>query len=597
MKIDYLKNYIAEYPYEAWFPYNRDFIDLIKKKISFAQRSYNPNNKHWLFTEEGFKTLVLEYSYSMIAKGLTPKIEEHKTELITNNVTSTKGFDLNIARSWFAKGYAPMQIQEEFISKPCPDGYGLFFECGCGKTATAVCEFFRRRHEKRAHRMFVIVWRTTLTKNWQEDVKKLFNYDIDVVDGKMSDRASEIENTESLIVVTPFTTLRDEASINMLIKKFDMGVFDECHCAVSDRKTRKKKDEHGNTKKTKTGFWGLTQLCKNIKNRLALTGTPMPNKAINAYTALMICDPVRFPSKIIFTNRYAELNRFGKPIGYKNLNELKSFLSYYGMIALKKDICDLQPKIEKNIYCEMSAQTEKILREAIHVQIGKVFDRLALDDYYIKIHQLIACPTTYYDFNSDKIDIIKDYIDNDIPKTEQIIVFTSFRGSVKEIVSALGKHRCAVMIGGMNNKDETIEYESFRSAKKQILVCTTTKMGVGYNLQCASHCFMYDTAMSGADYEQAISRAYRIGQKNSVMIYNVLMDIPFDINRQAIINEQRKLWTQMSDTSQVMMSSQKIKLLSTIIKGQKQINNYSLSQFNKDDTEPQKDITMMGALE
>ncbi|MDR2091123.1 MAG: DEAD/DEAH box helicase [Clostridiales bacterium] len=569
MALTYRRHEEKTFKYEVWFPFDAELIERIKNRIPFAERSYNSGARHWWFSDSAFQQVCDEYRRLEEQHNRRPILTEEQQEQIIERAENRDAFDMNITRSWFANGYKPLSIHTEFLSQKRPDGYGLFFECGCGKSSTAICEFLRRKYEGRAHKMFVVVYRATLTKNWQEDVKKLFNYEIDIIDGEMKTRAKQITEAESLIAVTPFTTLRNEAIVRTILSKYDMLAVDECHIPINDKRTSLKKDENGSLQRKKTGYWGLVQLCKGIKNRLALTGTPQPNKAINAYTPLMICAPDKFPSKYTFTRRYAELDQFGNPRMYKNLNELKSYLSYYGMIARKKDYCDIPPKTEMNLYCKMSANTEKILKEAIRVQAGKEEDKLKLDDYYIKIHQMIACPSVYHNFKSDKIGTLKDYIDNDIPEEEQIIVFCSFKGAVKEIIEALGRERCACLVGGMTEKSEGVEYDNFRQGRKQILVCTIQKMGVGFNLQCARHIFMYDTAMTGADYEQGISRAHRVGQTNEVMIYNILMDIPFETNRHEMIEEQRKLWEQMSDAEHEINSQQKIRLLSQIFKKNK----------------------------
>lgn len=577
MALNYRKHDKEPYPFEVWFPYDAELIECIKKRIPFVERRYDREFQHWWFTETAFEHLCNEYCYLESIRQRKPCIIEDAKEIILSKEDKGEGFDIGIVRSWYAEGYEPLLVQQKLLAEKRPDGYGLWWEPGVSKTAGSVCEFFRRRHEGRAKRMLVIVFRASLTINWKEDVKKLFDYEIDVVDCEMKLRAKKIVESESLIVVTPFTTLDDAASLKAIIKHFDMMVCDEVHLFVSDRKTSTKKDGE----KKKTRYWGLSQLCKAIPNRLALTGTPQPNKAINAYTPLMVCAPDKFPSKYTFTKRYAELDRWGKPKAYKNLNELKSYLNYYGMIALKKDYCDIPPKTEMNLYCSMSTKTQKVIETAIHIQEGTEQDRMQLDDYYIKIHQLIACPSVYHDFKSDKIKVLKDYIDNDIPENEQIIIFASFKGAVKEIIETLGRERCSCMIGGMTEKSEGIEYGDFKSGRKQILVATIQKMGVGFNLQCARHIFMYDTAMTGADYEQGISRAWRTGQINEVMIYNIIMDIPFDTNRHTIIEEQRKLWEKMSDADYTMDSQQRIKQLADIEKVDSLQKKRLLSQIIK----------------
>lgn len=314
-------------------------------------------------------------------------------------------------------------------------------------------------------------------------------------------------------------------------------------------------------------FGGISYLAKHIPNRLALTGTVSPNKPTNCFSALHLIDPAKFPSKYTFEQRYCIFGGFaGKAVvGYKNMKELKQMLAYYGMFASKKEYLDIPRKTEEVRYVDISANTEKAIRSQLEIitQATEKFDLMRLKDCYIRVHETFSCPSALWDFKSDKLKALKEVLE-DVPDDEKVIIFTGFKACVNEVVSMLGED-CVSITGDMTDKSVEKAKEAFKNDKKY-LVATIQKMGAGFNLQHANHVVFMDTVATGAQVEQGLGRVHRTGQEKETHVVFIITRTPFEMNRLAMIEEQRELMDKIEDQKQEISPQIMRKLLSQVLK-------------------------------
>lgn len=564
----------TDYPYNVAFQYDWNVINSIKEKIAYSERRYNPSNKTWSFTERGFATLRELYPDDI---ELSEEFEMPLPSQSTQNKPIDSAWTL-AANKWFEPPYKPSEVQRELLSKDRPDGYGLFYGVGCGKTASSVCEFFKRKTEGRAHKMMVIVCIAGLRFNWQEDIKKLFGMEVDMIDGTLADRLKQINAAEKMIAITPYTTCGKRELVEAIAEKYDMIAIDEIHLRVSDKRTTKvknketdetsqKSNDKEKNKRVMSEFGGMSYLAKHVKNRLALTGTVAPNKPTNCFTALHIIDPEKFPSKYKFEQRFCIYGGYmGKTIiGYKNMKDLKNALAYYGMFASKKQYLDIPRKTEEVRYVDISENTEKAIRSQLEVveQNAENYDLLKLKDWYIKIHETFSCPSKTWGFKSDKLKALKAVLE-DVPLDEKVIIFTGLKACVDEVMECLGDDAVAIT-GDMTDKSVEKAKDEFKS-KKRYLVATIQKMGAGFNLQHANHVIFMDTISTGAQIEQGLGRVHRSGQDKETHVTFIITRTPFEMNRLAMIEEQRQIMDKIEDVKQDISPQIMRRLLSQVLK-------------------------------
>jgi SNF2 family DNA or RNA helicase len=100
----------------------------------------------------------------------------------------------------------------------------------------------------------------------------------------------------------------------------------------------------------------------------------------------------------------------------------------------------------------------------------------------------------------------------------KIIVFTMWAKMANIINKELND--CVLITGDTKDKQGAIE--EFKNGNKKILV-TTDCLNYGVNLQFCSNIVHFDLPWSSARIEQREGRCDRIGQKNSILIFKLLV--------------------------------------------------------------------------
>lgn len=85
------------------------------------------------------------------------------------------------------------------------------------------------------------------------------------------------------------------------------------------------------------------------------------------------------------------------------------------------------------------------------------------------------------------------------------------------------------------------------NARKRIMIISTKAGGLGLNLQGANRVVIYDCGWSPAVEEQAVGRAYRLGQKNPVFVYRFMAGGTFEAQRRNKTEFKLQLATKVID--------------------------------------------------
>ncbi len=101
-----------------------------------------------------------------------------------------------------------------------------------------------------------------------------------------------------------------------------------------------------------------------------------------------------------------------------------------------------------------------------------------------------------------------------------IVIFTKYSFEVAQIVASMsGGNRRISTIEGKTRRTRTQTIRDFQAGKIDILVANVKAGGVGIDLFRSSVVIFYSCTHSYIDYEQALKRVHRPGQKKAVKIY------------------------------------------------------------------------------
>jgi SNF2 family DNA or RNA helicase len=251
----------------------------------------------------------------------------------------------------------------------------------------------------------------------------------------------------------------------------------------------------------------------------------MTSRPINYYNLLKIVNSPLAINWQTYVRRYCKGYQFTvgnrkiwNTSGASNLDELRELTQNIVLRRLKTDILDLPEKIINPIYLELkSTFYDEELEEFMRISEDKKKDEsiTVTLNRLMKIRQLIAM---------EKIQYTCELIDKILEQDKKVIVFTNFTNVVDVLHEKYKKN--SVILDGRMSKDKRQEsVDKFQNNDKiKIFISNIVAGGVGITLTAAETVIMNDLSFVPAHHSQAEDRAYRYGQKNSVLVYYPLFE-------------------------------------------------------------------------
>ena len=197
-------------------------------------------------------------------------------------------------------------------------------------------------------------------------------------------------------------------------------------------------------------------------------------------------------------------------------------------------LTELPPKIEVDEYLTLSPE-EKNSYEATLLNIKHRIQTSPSKKKYgeilrglLKLRQ--AClwqqkGTSYANINSTKIDFLMDTLEQIREEGHQAIVFSQFTTYLDIIQHHVSeKHwKYARIDSSQSAKKRQEQVDLFQEGICPIFLISLKAGGVGLNLTAASYVFVMDPWWNPAVEAQAIDRAHRIGQLNTLTVYRPII--------------------------------------------------------------------------
>jgi len=394
--------------------------------------------------------------------------------------------------------------QKEAIEKLIPnDRFILADDMGLGKTTSAVIASLELDIKK-----VLIVCPASLKINWEREIEIYSRKKILIVEGTKWGSTFDyyIINYDILKNFHTTDNTEDSDAYKLIMREnFDLAIVDEAHYI-----------QNSTAQRTKL----MNDILGKIPKVWLLTGTPMTSRPINYYNLLKIVHSPLTLNWQTYVKRYCRGYQFrvnGRRIwntsGASNLDELREGTRNVVLRRLKNDILDLPEKIISPIWLELNSsfyndEYEEFIRiteeEKGNESMAITFSRL------MKVRQIIAI---------EKVPYTCELIDKFLDQGKKVLVFTNFTMSLEMIQEKYG-NKCVILDGRMNKDQKQRSVDRFQDEKKiKLMVANIKAGGVGHNLTEAEGVIMNDLSFVPSDHSQAEDRAYRIGQKNSVLVY------------------------------------------------------------------------------
>ncbi|MCY1526340.1 hypothetical protein D9M68_613500 [compost metagenome] len=160
-----------------------------------------------------------------------------------------------------------------------------------------------------------------------------------------------------------------------------------------------------------------------------------------------------------------------------------------------------------------------------------------------KLRQICNSPAIlgkeeYYGNASAKLDVLMEQIESKSPY-HKILVFSQFVNMLDLIKAELEKRQIefAYLSGQTKNREAVVNAFQDRSELRVFLISLKAG-GVGLNLTKADYVYLVDPWWNPAVENQAIDRAYRIGQHQNVMAVRLIC--PDTIEEKIMLMQERK---------------------------------------------------------
>ena len=398
----------------------------------------------------------------------------------------------------------PMEHQKVAIEKLLANNkYILADDMGLGKTTAAVIASLECGARK-----VLIVCPASLKINWQREITNYTNKKILIVEGRKWGHTFDYYIINYDIIKNYHTTDKSEDSddYKLLVNtNFDLAIVDEAHYI-------------SNTTANRTRL--LNDVLETIPKVWLLTGTPMTSRPINYFNLLKIVDSPLTLNWQSYVRRYCAGYQFRvgnrkvwNTSGASNLDELRERTKNLVLRRMKTDILDLPEKIITPIFVELKSRMyDEELEEFTRISndkkdsetISVTLNRL------MKVRQLISY---------EKVPYTCEIIDRCLDQGKKVIVFTNFTMTV-DMLQEKYKKNSVILDGRMSKERRQESVDKFQTdPKTKVFISNIVAGGVGITLTEAEVVIMNDLSFVPAHHSQAEDRAYRYGQKNSVLVY------------------------------------------------------------------------------
>jgi SWI/SNF-related matrix-associated actin-dependent regulator 1 of chromatin subfamily A len=400
----------------------------------------------------------------------------------------------------------PLSHQKEAIEKLAGSKrFILADDMGLGKTTSTIIAALESGAKK-----VLIICPASLKINWVREIENYTDKSIYICEGKnfSSDEDFVIVNYD---IIKNFHDIKDKETSQIINSKFDLVIIDEAHYIKNSQAQRTKLINH---------------FVKNINRVWLLTGTPITSRPIDYFNLLSLVESPVAQNWMAYVIRFCEGYQFraGKRKvwnvnGASNLDELRDRTSKQILRRLKTDVLDLPEKIINPVYLRLkSKEYENLMGEYYDWYRNNKEESSSLTIQFsklMKVRQVIA---------EEKISQTIELAENILEQGKKVIIFSNFTEPLKRIYEHFGKF--AVYLDGSSTKPARQKaVDDFQDNDKVKVFCGNIKAaGVGITLTSAEVVIFNDLSFVPSDHSQAEDRAYRYGQKNSVLVYYPLFE-------------------------------------------------------------------------
>lgn len=387
-------------------------------------------------------------------------------------------------------------------------------EMGLGKTVQAIAVMVSMSNNGANY--FLVIAPASVLSNWCKEIKKFCSLDVFKIHGDQKEEEFKKWKEKGGIAVTTFeTTAFIMLSLDL---KIDLLIVDEAHYIKNPKAQRSA---------------NVAAISANSDSILFMTGTAMENKVDEMINLISLLDPkiAKEAKSIAFLSNAPKFRDCIAPVYYRRKRE-----------DVLKELPEL---IESMDWCELLPQEEKI------------YERSILENNFAQVRRVSWNVDDISNSSKAKrlLEIVEDAFEDD----RKVLIFSFFLDTVAKVKELL-KDSCLPPITGACSPQERQEIvDNFSLSEKPCaLVAQIQSGGVGLNIQEASVVIICEPQFKPSIENQAVSRAYRMGQKRSVLVHRLLCEDTVDEKIVELLEKKQREFDAFADESSAANESLKL---------------------------------------
>lgn len=393
-------------------------------------------------------------------------------------------------------------------------------EMGLGKTIQAIgtAELMRERNMVSN---VLVVCPTSLKYQWKKEIERFTGSDVTVVEGIFSTRRELYSAPTFYKIVSYHTLANDIKALGGLV--VDMVIMDE-------------------VQRLKNWNTQISQAARRIDSEYAvvLSGTPLENKIEELYSVMQFVDQYALGPLHEFIDDTVLRNDTGKVHAYRNLNRVGEKLRGHMLRRRKAEVAIQMPERSDNTLFVPMTREQRAVHDDAMAGVAQLVHRWRSHHFLsekdrkrllLLLSQMrMVCDSTYVldqkTRNDTKIaeavQLVGDALEND--PSVKVVVFSQWERMTRIMAQELENAGIGYVYlhGGMPSAKRGSLCASFAEDDEVKVFLSTDAGSTGLNLQQASLIINLDLPWNPAVLEQRIGRIYRLGQRRSVQVINLV---------------------------------------------------------------------------
>ena len=378
-------------------------------------------------------------------------------------------------------------------------------EMGLGKTVQAIAAMVSLKNTGETH--FIVVCPASVLENWSREIKKHSRLSVITVHGSNRTRAFESWKKTGGVAVTTYETTGKISVDNDF--RYGLAVIDEAHYIKNPDAARSR---------------NTLDLISGANRIVFMTGTALENKVDEMLTLIGYLRPdiAQKAKRLAFMSGAAQFRDEIAPVYYRRKRE--------------DVLSELPELIESEEWCTLSPQEEEVYERTVLTKSFMAVRRVSWNAGDLK--------------NSTKARRLMEIVNEAKGDGRKTLVFTFFLDTAHDIAEMLGSKCVGLINGSVPPAKRQQIVEAFDSAAAgSVLVAQIQSAGTGMNIQSASVVIFCEPQYKPSIENQAVSRAYRMGQSRNVLAYRLLCKDTVDERIYDLLKKKQAVFDAFADKS------------------------------------------------